>query len=179
MAASLLELINSTNYAIIDIEGIQLEKNRDLWKGRFSRHHHCLRKIAILCRNGDYGCEESYPCIKFWEMTDKERRGFNYNRRYVHHLQYYPKNRRDLTCMEMLHNVGNFLELKDINMILHKGGNLERDIANKFGLDHLNLELIDIPVAPTHNPLEEVQFYRNCLDNKMDSIGLISRYSLL
>ena len=82
MAASLLELINSTNYAIIDIEGIQLEKNRDLWKGR-------------------------------------------------------------------------------------------------EGLDHLNLELIDIPVAPFHNPLEEVRFYRNCLDNKMDSIGLISRHSLL
>ena len=160
----MLKLISGSNYAIIDIEAIQLRQYREFWKGVYSKHHHCLRKVAILCKNGDYGCEEARPCIKFGEMDDKERNSFNYNRWRVHRLPFYPSNCRDLTCTQMLQNVRSFLKVKKIDLILHKGGNIERDLAKELGYHHINLELIGVPRAPNHDPLQEVRFYRECLD---------------
>ena len=161
---NILKLINEANYAIIDIEAIQLQQYRQFWKGVYSKHHHCLRKVAILCKNGDYGCEEARPCIKFGKMDDKERKSFDYNRWRVHRLPFYPSNRRDPTCAQMLQNVRSFLKIKNINLILHKGGDIERDLAEKLGYDHVNLELIGVPAAPNHNPLQEVYFYQDCLN---------------
>ena len=44
--------LDPVDYAIVDIEGIWLKNKHGCLPGKFSKHHYCQRKIAVLCWNG-------------------------------------------------------------------------------------------------------------------------------
>ena len=85
----------ANNYAIIDIEGIALDKWRcEPAKGVFSNIHNCVRKVAIELWDSRARSFQFSPCLKMVDLTAQERRSFEYCRRQIHHLDYDPKRKQ-------------------------------------------------------------------------------------
>ena len=150
------------NYVVIDIEGISLSKNRvDLSTGYYSSIHNCIRKIAFLFWDNSIQIYEFSPCVTYSDLHKKEKLSFNYCRRSIHGLSFIPF-RCNGKCVDSLKLIQNLFRDKKVNIVLFKGGNLEKDLCHDLDIDWVDLETLGVPkYQGKHNPLHEVIFFRD------------------
>ena len=57
-----------------------------------------------------------------------------------------------------------FIVDNDIELVLYKGGTIEKDLCRELDVDCMNIECFEgIEKASSHDPREEVNFYYNQL----------------
>ena len=146
-------------YTVVDIEGITLSSHRNFPKGRFSRRHNCIRKISFEFWDNSTQSLEFRPCVAWHDLDDVERRSFSYCKKHIHGLPFNP--RLSSSCTNSVKMIEQLLKHKQADVILYKGGQLERDLADKLQIECRNLEEFGVPKFPAgvHNPQAEVHFF--------------------
>ena len=143
------ELLAEKHWALLDVEFI-----------RICSTHRCIRKLYILEQNGRTDIEsEFYPCKRYKNLEWKYQRSFQYCQRYVHKLSYDPRNYLP-TCRIILPLLNEFIVDCGIELILYKGGQIERDLCKALHISSLNIECIKgLEKSVSHNPRTEVNCY--------------------
>ena len=137
------------NWALMDIEYI-----------RTSPSHRCIRKIYILAKNGSDEMEqEFYPCVRYKDLAPEYQRSFRFCRDYVHKLTYSPRTYSPL-CANVVPEINNFLVNNGIDVILYKGGTIEKDLCKELHISSMNIECIpELEKIQSHDPRVEVNWY--------------------
>ena len=145
----LKEVMREKNWAILDVEYIQI-----------TRDHRCVRKLYLLAKDGFTESEmEFHPCIRYRYLDKRHQRSFHYCKKHIHKLSYYPKGYAS-PCEEALEKIGRFIDENDIDIILYKGGEIERDLCSDLGIPSYNIERIrGLEKAYSHDPRIEVNCY--------------------
>ena len=145
----LVKVMKENNWMIIDIEYIQT-----------SKEHRCVRKIYMLAKNGSTESEiEFYPCVRYKDLEAMYRRAFHYCQKYIHKLIYNPKTYSPL-CTNVLKEINNFIVYNGIELVLYKGGIIERDLCIDLNIPSMNLELIpNLTKVKSYDPRMEVNWY--------------------
>ena len=137
-------------------------------KGKYSKVHNCCRKIAFQCYDASIRVFEFCPCVKYGKLDpETELKPFRYCQKYIHGLLYTP-DVPVFQCDESRMLIREFLLPKKIDILLYKGGNLERDLCDELGIESRNLEDYRVlkyvtPEGEFHDPVEEVKFFRESL----------------
>ena len=155
MMERLKELMREKNWAIMDIEYIQI-----------TTEHRCVRKLYMLAKDGYTDRElEFHPCIRYKSMTRRNKRSFHYCKTHIHKLPYYPQVYAS-PCNTALDKIGRFIDKNNIDFILYKGGEIESDLCDDIGIPSYNIECIkDLEKAYSHDPQTEVNcYYRQLVD---------------
>ena len=162
----LLNNLRFRKYCILDIEAIALSKDRHgPDRGRFSRIHHCHRKIGIELWDDSKQVFEFSPCIQKHDLWPEEYMTFTYCKTKIHGLNYYPP-RPAKHCLEGISIISRLLHKEGITVVLFKGGNIERDLCYKLGMECIDLASFGVEKAPKdlgHDPVREVTFYHQQL----------------
>lgn len=148
----MIKLLRSKNFAIIDCEGIQC-----------SKEHICIRNMYILAKDGFSDKEgEFIPCKRYEDLEERYRRAYHYCKKNIHKLSYTPKDslRR---CTEAAILLREYIFRNNIDIILYKGGVIEKKLCDSINVTSYNIEALGVPKAPSHQPKDEVNFYYNCL----------------
>ena len=143
------ELLLEKHWALLDVEFI-----------RTSPTHRCIRKLYALEKNGHTDLElDFYPCKRYENIQWKYQRSFQYCKRHVHKLNYNPK-KYSPECRQVLPLLNEFIVNGGIELILYKGGSIEKDLCKALYIPSLNIELIKgVEKAYCHNPRTEVDCY--------------------
>ena len=151
------ELLMETHWAIMDIEFI-----------RVSPSHRCIRKLYILEENGYTDMELNfYPCKRYTELEKKYQNSFQYCKHHIHKLNYNPENYSP-ECQQILPILNEFIVDSDIELILYKGGTIERDLSNALDIPSLNIESFEeLEKAYSHDPRTEVNCYYDQIVNML------------
>ena len=116
-----LILLQEKHWAILDVEYIQTTST-----------HRCVRKFYILENNGFTHLELNiYPCIRYKDLEKKYQRSFRYCQRNIHKLRYSPR-RFSPECSQVIKKLNEFVVNNNIELILHKGGAIEKELAEKL-----------------------------------------------
>ena len=144
-----MELMYDKNWALMDIEYIQT-----------SRDHRCIRKLYILAKDGFTDRElEFHPCVRYRSMDKRHKRSFKYCKTHIHRLPYYPKVYSS-PCHTALERVRRFIDENNIDFILYKGGEIERDLCSELEIACYNIECFQELEKPySHDPRIEVNCY--------------------
>ena len=145
------ELLIEKYWALLDIEFI-----------RTSSTHQCIRKLYILEKNGYTDMElEFYPCQRYSELVIKYQKSFRFCRAHIYKLNYEPK-KYSLECSRVLPVLNEYIVNSGIEVILYKGGTLERDLCKALDIPSLNIECFDkLEKVLSHDPRGEVNNYYN------------------
>ena len=145
----LKELMREKNWALLDVEYIQI-----------TRDHRCIRKLYLLAKDGFTESElEFHPCIRYKNLDKYHRRSFHYCKTNIHKLSYYPKCYAS-PCHTALEKIGRFVDENDIDIILYKGGEIEKDLCSDLGIQSYNIERINgLEKVYSHDPRTEVNCY--------------------
>ena len=128
-----------------------------------SGNHECIRRLYILGKDGFTSLERDFrPCVDFEELCEKDRRSFRYCRKHIHHLKYYPAYSSP-RCIDSMDIVKRFITENNINLLLYKGGVIERKLAEKLNISSYNIERIGAPKVNSHDPEVEVNAHWNFL----------------
>ena len=147
--------LHARNFVILDIEYI-----------RTSENHCCVRKLYLLSKDGISEQEAEFvPCKNFIDMEQKYQNSFLYCQRRIHHLSFLPKN-RIFSCTHVNQRIKEFMNILGADLILYKGGHIEKDICVEIGIESYNIEQLGAPKLSTHNPREEVNIHYNYLLNE-------------
>ena len=143
------EILSEKNWGLLDVEFIQI-----------SATHRCIRKLYILAENGFTDLEmELYPCVRYKHLEGRYQRSFRFCRNHIHHLTYNPIY-HSLECKSALAALNEFIVQNNIELILYKGGTVERDICTELCIDSLNIECFEVlEKAFSHDPCVEVHTY--------------------
>ena len=146
------EVINTLKFkkwALMDIEYIQS-----------SYTHKCIRKLYVLTGDGKWDMEvDFYPCVSYHSLPDKYQRSFQYCAKHIHKLSYRPKTLSH-PCISALDVIRNFINEHDVEVVLYKGGTIERDICEKLLIESRNIEAINgLRKIHSHDPATEVNLY--------------------
>ena len=134
---------------IMDVEYIQT-----------SEKHRCIRKLYMLTKSGSIESElEFYPCVRYKDLAAKYQHAFHYCQKYIHKLSYSPWGYSPLCC-NALKEVNEFIVYNEIELVLFKGGTIEKDLCNELCISSMNLELIpQLKKVKSHDPRKEVNYY--------------------
>ena len=138
-------------WIILDVEYIQTDD------------HKCRRKIACVDKFKRTLCMEFFPCKIFGELSAKDRRTYFWNKKHTHHLPYEPVRGGGHMCEDANEIIREFVDYTESEIILFKGGVIEKEIGKEIGVQTYDLERLGVKKAKNHNPLEEVQDYYNQL----------------
>ena len=143
------ELLMGKHWALLDVEFI-----------RISPTHRCIRKLYILADNGYTDMElEFYPCKRYTELQRRYRKSFQYCKRHIHKLNYNPK-KYSPECLHLLPILNEFIVDGGIELILYKGGTIERYLSKALNIPSLNIECFEeLEKAYSHDPRIEVDCY--------------------
>ena len=144
------ERMHQDNFAILDIEYI-----------RISKTHCCVRKLYMLAKNGYDELEmEFYPCVRFEDLKKQYQRSFRFCRNYIHKLEYYPEPYVP-ECSTAKNKINTFIIDNGINLILYKGGKIERDFCEgELFIPSYNIECFpELEKVQSHDPRIEVNCY--------------------
>ena len=136
-------------WAILDVEYIQT-----------SRDHRCIRKLYFLAKDGFTDKEmEFMPCKRLSQLSRFHQRSFRFCENNVHRLSYYPKDYA-LPCYTALEEIERFVTQNNIEIVLYKGGNIEKELCSDLGVPAYNIECIrELEKACSHDPRTEVNCY--------------------
>ena len=143
------ELLMEKHWTLLDVEFI-----------RISPTHRCIRKLYILTENGYTDMElEFYPCKRYEDVEWKYRRSFQYCKRHIHKLNYNPE-KYSPKCLQILPLLNRFIVDDGIELILYKGGTIERDLSKALDIPSLSIECFGgLEKAYSHDPRTEVDCY--------------------
>ena len=142
-------LLMEKHWALFDVEFI-----------RISPSHRCIRKLYILEKNGYTDMElEFYPCKRYTELERRYQKSFRFCQMHIHKLNYNPK-KYSPKCLQILPILNEFIVDSGIELILYKGGTIERDLSNALDLPSFNIECFkEMEKAYSHDPRTEVNCY--------------------
>ena len=131
---------------------------------RTSPTHRWIRKIYILAKNGiDEMEQEFYPCKHYKDLESKYQRSFQFCRRNIHNLSFQPW-RFSAECCQVVAKLSDFIANNDIDVILYKGGTIERELCDELDIPSINIECFkDLEKVHSHEPRVEVNGYYNQL----------------
>ena len=137
-------------WALLDVEYIQTTID-----------HRCIRKLYILAENGYIDLElDFFPCKRYEEIDWKYQRSFSYCQKHIHKLGYNPKKKNSPNCLQVLPLLNEFIVDNGIELILFKGGTIEKDLCTALDMPSLNIENFEgLQKANSHNPRTEVICY--------------------
>ena len=148
---SVEENLRRTNFALIDCETIQ------------DGQHQCIRKLSLLAKDGTTCLTMDFrPCRSYVDLDDKDCRSFRFCKRQIHHLEYYPLTYAP-RCDEAVDVVAEFLYAHRIDLLLYKGGCIEKRLSLAIGVPSYNIESLGAPKVNSHNPEEELREHYNFL----------------
>ena len=149
------ELLMEKHWALLDIEFI-----------RISSTHRCIRKLYILEDNGYTDMElDFYPCKRYNDVERKYQRSFQYCKRHIHKLNYNPR-KYSPECLQVLPLLNEFIVGSGIELILYKGGTIEKDLSKVLDIASLNIECFEeLEKTYYHDPRFEVNFYYDQIIN--------------
>ena len=103
--------------------------------------------------------------IRVLAMQKKYRKSFDFYKKNIHRLTYNPKN-QSLPQSKALEEINNFMIYNDIDMIIYKGGNIERDTCIKLCIPSRDIESFQgLEKANSHDPAFEVNFHYDQIIN--------------
>ena len=145
----LTELMQEQNWAMLDVEYIQI-----------SRDHRCVRKLYLLAKDGFTDQElEFHPCVRYRNMDKQHKRSFHFCKAHIHRLPYYPKVYAS-PCDTALEKIGRFIDENNIDFIVYKGGEIEKDLCSDLGIPSHNIECFrELEKVYSHDPRTEVNCY--------------------
>ena len=145
-----MDMMREMNFAIMDIEYIQTSKT-----------HRCLRKLYILAKNGfDALSLELYPCKRYKDLEKRYQRSFHFCRTHIHKLSYNPAGKYASPCDTVLAKVNAFIVYNSIDMILYKGGTIEKELCSELCIPSGNIECFEeLKKVYSHDPKVEVNCY--------------------
>ena len=136
------------HWALLDIEFI-----------RISSTHRCIRKLYILAKNGGHMELEFLPCVPYCQLERKYQKSFNFCRRNIHRLSYKPK-KYSPACSQVLTLLKEFIINNCVELVLYKGGTIERDLCNEMNIMSFNIECLHgLQKVHSHDPFVEVNCY--------------------
>ena len=145
--------LTGANWAILDCEVIHINSE-----------HGCIRKLYALSEDGFTDMlQEFRPCVPYFMLEDKFKKTYRYCFRNVHGLRYKPNQKDAPFCCKVVEYMDRFIRTNNINLILYKGGNIEKLLSQKVGINSYNIEIINAPKVPSHDPVIEVHNHYNYL----------------
>ena len=143
------ELLLKRHWALLDVEFI-----------RISSTHRCIRKLYILTENGQSNMElEFLPCVPYSQLERKYQKSFNFCRRNIHRLSYNPE-KYSPGCRQVLALLKEFIVSNSVELILYKGGTIERDLCNEMNILSFNIEYLHgLKKVSSHDSFIEVNCY--------------------
>ena len=144
-----MEVLREKNWALLDIEYIQS-----------TRIHKCYRKLYILSNDGFTDLElDFFPCRTFEDLDRKYRKSFCFCRAHIHKLPYYPEKCAS-PCSTAEDKVEQFIVDNGIDLVLYKGGYIEKHMCDELCIPSLNIEQLgEFERAYSHDPRVEVNTY--------------------
>ena len=144
-----MELMQEQNWAMLDVEYIQI-----------SRDHRCVRKLYLLAKDGFTDQElEFHPCVRYRNMDKQHKRSFHFCKAHIHRLSYYPKVYAS-PCDTALEKIGRFIDENNIDFIVYKGGEIEKDLCSDLGIPSHNIGCFrELEKVYSHDPRTEVNCY--------------------
>ena len=142
--------LNEKNWALLDIEYIQC-----------TRTHKCIRKLYILAKDGYTDLKlEFFPCKPFPALERRYQRAFRYCQQEIHKLSYCPEGPSS-PCSTAAEKLNKFIVDNEIDLVLYKGGIVEKNLCDELDIDSFNIELFeeDLEKVYSHDPYEEVNCY--------------------
>ena len=138
------------NWALMDVEYIQI-----------SSSHKCVRKIYLLMKDGIIDLElDFHPCMRYQDLGARYQRTFRFCRKHIHKLAYDPMVWPRIRCAEALSKINEFIVYNDVELILYKGGSIEKDLCEELCIKSMNIELLpEIKKVESHDPRLEVNWY--------------------
>ena len=150
-----MEDLFSTNFMVIDCEGIYVDT-----------HHTCIRQLYMLTNNWDTYEGAFQPCFGFYSLSRKASQSFDYCKKFIHKLDYYPTEKSSLSCSHVDGVVRDFVLHYKVTQILHKGGTIKKGLASRIGVPSFDIELLGAPkIHHCHDPKEEVLEHYNWFHN--------------
>ena len=99
------------------------------------------------------------PCMRYKELQPRYQRSFRFCRNHIHKLSYSPK-KYSSECADAVSKINNFVVYNDIELILYKGGDIEKELCKELCIKSMNIELIpEIEKINSHDPRLEVNWY--------------------
>ena len=82
-------------------------------------------------------------------------------------MTYNPKQYSPI-CSTVLDKINEFIVYNDIELVLYKGGTIEKDLCSELDIPSLNIEIFeDLEKAQSHDPRFEVNFYYDQIVNML------------
>ena len=136
-------------WAIVDIEYVQC-----------TRTHKCIRKLYILANDGFTDMEmEFYPCKLYEELKKKYQHSFQFCFKHIHKLPYYPQE-CSTPCSTAMEKIRRFIMDNNIDLVLYKGGNVEKELCEELSIPSFNIEFFKgLIKSKSHDPRTEVNCY--------------------
>ena len=150
-----IQRLRKNNWAIMDIEYIQC-----------TRIHKCTRKLYLMMKDGCTTMEmEFFPCKLYKELEKKYQHSFKFCYKHIHRLPFYPQGRSS-PCSTAIEKVDRFITNNGIDLILYKGGTVEKKFCQELDIPSFNIEFFNgLIKSNSHNPHEEVNNYYSQLVN--------------
>ena len=147
--ARIMEMLREKSWALLDIEFIQS-----------TRDHKCYRKLYILSYDGFTALElDFFPCRTFKDLDRRYKKSFRFCRAHIHKLSYYPEKCAS-PCSTAVDKVDKFIVDNGIDLILYKGGCIEKHMCKELCIPSLNIEQLGEFERPySHDPRVEVNTY--------------------
>ena len=124
-------LMKEKNWLIMDIEYIQISKEQ---RG--------IRKLYMLAKDGFTEKElEFHPCVRYRSMKKRDKRSFHYCKAHIHKLPFYPRMYAS-PCNKAREKIGRLIDENNIDSVLYKGGEIERDLCSDIGIPSYNIKCI-------------------------------------
>ena len=146
----IVEMLSAKKWAIMDMEYI-----------RTSKTHKCIRKLYILADNGYNDMElDFYPCTRYRDLESKYQRSFRFCKAHIHKLSYNPEHQYALACNTVLAKLNTFIVYNNIQLILYKGGTIEKELCKELDIPSYNIECFGgLEKVESHDPQTEVNSY--------------------
>ena len=101
---------------------------------------------------------EFFPCKPLHKLDNKYQRAFRYCQREIHKLPYYPSSPSP-PFLSVVKELNNFFVDNDIELVLYKGGEIEKNICKELDIPSFNIENFDLEKVYSDDPYVEVNCY--------------------
>ena len=157
---ALINTLKFKSWALLDIEYVQV-----------SKYHKCIRKLYVLTGDGKCDLEMEFtPCVPYYFLSEKDQRSFRWCTNHIHKLPYYPAT-MSRPCIASHSIIRIFVNNHNVEVVLYKGGTIERDVCQRLRIESQNIEVYDkLKKVHSHDPGTEVSLYWDQLNKYTHSL---------
>ena len=154
-----------------------------------AQNHICIRKMNICVLGGGHLADQTFkfefaPCRQYDDIEERYQDSFDYAKTYLHGLSYNPSNDFLMfNCPDAVDKMNEIMGWNFRDIILYKGGKVERQLAYDLGLYCCDLEqfmksnltttcVIDLEDGQQQNDQREQE-------DRLDKMSLIKQFIML